>query len=110
MESARGLGRHLSQWLITRGERVVDVPAAASSRVRQLSRGGGRKNDQIDAAAAAPAAFLQGDGRQLASEDHTTALALLDERRTTWPRPGSARPTSCTPCFVTCYPGAPQPS
>lgn len=82
VENARGLGRHLSQWLIARGERVVDVPAAATSRVRQLSRGGGRKNDQIDAAAAATVAYLQGDGRQMAAEDHTTALALLDERRT----------------------------
>ncbi len=37
--------------------------ATATARVRQLSRGGGRKNDQIDAAAAACVAALQGDGR-----------------------------------------------
>jgi transposase len=72
----------LSSWLLARGEDVVDVPSAATARVRQLSRGGGRKNDQIDAAAAACAAALQGDGRPLQGEDLTDALALLDESRT----------------------------
>ncbi|MEV0695480.1 IS110 family transposase [Streptomyces sp. NPDC050388] len=81
VENANGLGRHLAQWLIARGESVVDIPAAATSRVRELSRGGRRKNDQIDAAAAATVACLQGDGRDVEAEDHTTALALLDERR-----------------------------
>jgi transposase len=65
IENAEGLGRHLSSWLLARGEDVVDVPSAATARVRQLSRGGGRKNDQIDAAAAACVAALQGDGRPL---------------------------------------------
>ncbi|MYV46912.1 IS110 family transposase, partial [Streptomyces sp. SID2888] len=32
VENANGLGRHLAQWLIARGESVVDVPAAATSR------------------------------------------------------------------------------
>jgi transposase len=82
VENAEGLGRHLSSWLLARGEDVVDVPSTTTARVRQLSRGGGRKNDQIDAAAAACAAALQGDGRPLQAEDLTDALALLDESRT----------------------------
>src|SRR6266545_4920189 len=53
VENAGGLGRHLAQWLVARGEVVVDVSSTATARVRQLSRGGGRKNDTIDAAAAA---------------------------------------------------------
>jgi transposase len=81
VENAEGLGRHLSSWLLARGEQVVDVPSTATARVRQLSRGGGRKNDQIDAAAAACVAALQGDGRPLAAEGVTDALALLDESR-----------------------------
>ncbi|GGJ52789.1 IS110 family transposase [Streptomyces brasiliensis] len=81
VENANGLGRHLAQRLIARGESVVDVPAAATSRVRGLSRRGRRKNDRIDAAAAATVACLQGDGRDVEPEDHTTALALVDERR-----------------------------
>jgi hypothetical protein len=81
VENANGLGRHLAQWLVAPGESVVDIPAAANSRVRELSRGGRRKNDQIDAAAAATVAYLQGDGRDVEPEDHTTAPALLDEQR-----------------------------
>ena len=45
VENARGLGRHLAQWLAARGERVVDVPSTATARARELSRGGRRKND-----------------------------------------------------------------
>jgi transposase len=81
VENAEGLGRHLSSWLLARGEQVVDVPSTATARVRQLSRGGGRKNDQIDAAAAACVAALQGEGRPLQAEGITDALALLDESR-----------------------------
>ncbi|MEU3617937.1 IS110 family transposase [Streptomyces sp. NPDC006872] len=80
VENANGLGRHLVQWLVARGKTVVDVPASATSRVRQLTRGGGRKNDRIDAAAAVTA-HIHGDGREVNRDDHTTALALLDERR-----------------------------
>jgi len=81
VENAEGLGRHLSSWLLARGEQVVDVPTTATARVRQLSRGGGRKNDQIDAAAAASVAALQGESRPLEPEGITDALALLDESR-----------------------------
>lgn len=82
VENAEGLGRHLSAWLLARGEHVVDVPTTATARVRQLSRGGGRKNDQIDAAAAASVAALHGDSRPLQPEGISDVLALLDESRT----------------------------
>ena len=87
MENARRLGRHRAQWLIARGEQVEDVPATATAtatataRVRELSRGGRRKNDVIDAAAAASMAALAGDATPIAAEYLTTVLALLDERR-----------------------------
>jgi transposase len=81
VENARGLGRHLAQWLVARGEAVDDVPSTATARVRELSRGGRRKNDVIDAAAAASVAALQGDANPVVAEDLTTVLALLDERR-----------------------------
>jgi transposase len=81
VENARGLGRHLAQWLVARGERVDDVASTATARVRELSRGGGRKNDVIDAAAAASVAALHGDASPVAAEDLTAVLALLDERR-----------------------------
>jgi transposase len=81
IENAAGLGRHLTSWLLAGGEDVVDVPSTATARVRQLSRGGGRKNDRIDAAAAACVAALQGDARPLEAEGHADTLAVLDECR-----------------------------
>lgn len=82
VENAEGMGRHVASWLLARGEHVVDVPPRATARVRQLSRGAGRKNDRIDAAAAACVAALQGEAYPLHPEGPTDALALLDERRT----------------------------
>jgi len=81
VENAEGLGRHLTSWLLARGEDVVDVSTTATARVRQLSRGGGRKNDRIDAGAAACVAALQGDARPLEAEGYPDAMAVLDERR-----------------------------
>ena len=49
--------------------------------MRELSRGGRRKNDVIDAAAAASVAALHGDANPVVAEDLATVLALLDERR-----------------------------
>ena len=60
----------------------MDVPSTATARVRQLSRGGRRKNDVLDAAAAASVAALQGDGIPVAAEGTSTVLGMLDERRT----------------------------
>ena len=82
VENARGLGRHLAQWLVARDEDVVDVACTATARVRELSRGGGRKNDVIDAASAASVAALHGDAVVVRAEDHTTVFAMLEERRT----------------------------
>jgi len=57
------------------------VPSTATARVRELSRGGRRKNDVIDASAAASVAALRGDANPVVVEDLSTVLALLDERR-----------------------------
>lgn len=81
IENAQGLGHHVAQWLLALGEEVVDIPTTATARVRELSRGGGRKNDRIDAAAAASVAALQGDARPVRAESTADSLALLDERR-----------------------------
>ncbi|WP_433206508.1 IS110 family transposase [Nocardia sp. CA-107356] len=82
VENAWGLGRHLAQWLIGHGETVTDVPSTATARVRELSRGGRRKNDNIDAAAAASVAALHGDAVPVEAEGASTVLRMLDERRT----------------------------
>jgi len=81
IENAHGLGCHLAQWLVARGETVLDVRTTATARVRELSRGGRRKNDVIDASAAASVAARQGDTSPVLAEDATTVFALLEERR-----------------------------
>jgi transposase len=81
VENARGLGRHLAQWLVARGEVVLDVPSTATARVRELSRGSRRKIDVIDDAAAASVAARHGDATVVIAEDYTTVFALLEERR-----------------------------
>lgn len=81
IENADGLGHHLTQWLLAHGEEVLDVPPTATARFRALSRGGRRKNDRIDAAAAAGSAAVHGDSRRMFPEGPTDALALLTERR-----------------------------
>ena len=75
------LGHHLAQWLLARGETVVAVPATATARVRELSRGR-RKTDTLDAAAAARVAALHADARPLPAEGSATVLGMLDEHRT----------------------------
>ena len=40
IENARGLGRHLAQWLVGRDEVVLDVASTATARVRELSQAG----------------------------------------------------------------------
>jgi transposase len=81
VENASGLGRHLAQWLVARGETVLDVRTTATARVRELSRGGRRKNDILDASAAASVAAAQGDVSPVMAEDETKVFALLEERR-----------------------------
>jgi transposase len=81
VENAEGLGRHLAQRLLARGETVLDVPATATARVRELSRGR-RKTDTLDAAAAASVAALHGDARPVPAEGSATVLRMLDEHRT----------------------------
>ncbi|MCX6471855.1 IS110 family transposase [Williamsia herbipolensis] len=82
IENAKGLGHHFAQWLIQAGETVVDVPSTATARVRELSRGGRRKTDRIDAAAAACVAFTQADYRPVEADGDRAIIRLLDERRT----------------------------
>lgn len=81
IEGAHGLGRHLAQFLLARGEHVVDVPAFLSARVRELSPGGRRKTDPIDALATARAARDAENLHPVQPEDTATVIALLTERR-----------------------------
>ena len=43
-----GLGRHLAQWLVSRGEDVVDVPATATASQRRIAPSVGTVGDALD--------------------------------------------------------------
>jgi transposase len=81
VENAGGLGRHLAGRLAAAGESVVDVPPKLSARVRVLSSGNARKNDELDALATALAASRNERLAQVDPEAASEALRLLSERR-----------------------------
>ena len=81
VENAGGLGRHLAVRLAGSGEWVVDVPPKLSARVRVLSSGNARKNDELDALATALAASRNERLAAVDPEAASEALRLLSERR-----------------------------
>jgi transposase len=81
IEGANGLGRTLAQRLVSAEEEVVDVPAKLSARVRVLSVGHGRKNDELDATFTALAAWRNGRLARVSPDEETEVLRLLSERR-----------------------------
>jgi transposase len=95
IESADGLGYLLGQQLVAAGERVVDVPATLSARVRVLASARSNKNDANDgyAVAVAVAAMHAPGLRVVAAADHAAVLRLLAKRNK---QLGSARTaTAC---------------
>jgi transposase len=81
VENAGGLGRHLAVRLAGSGESVVDVPPKLSARVRVLSSGNARKNDELDALATALAASRNARLAAVDPEAASEAMRLLSERR-----------------------------
>ena len=81
VEGAKGVGRQLAQRLVADGERVIDVPAKLSTRVRVLDTGHGSKNDPADAHAVGVAALRHRDLVEITVDDETVALRLLSDRR-----------------------------
>ena len=78
---------------------MFDASTSATARVRELSRGGRRKNDVIDAAAAASVAALQGDASLVVPEDTNGGVRFVEKSgERTWRLSGSGRSTSCTLC------------
>ena len=80
VEGATGVGALLAQQLVGAGERVVDVPAALSARVRLLDAGHKDKTDVHDARSAAIVALRHRDLRLVVLEDHRQVLRLLARR------------------------------
>lgn len=81
VEGAKGLGRGISQYLISQGHEVIDVPSTLSMKARVLHTGGGRKTDAADARAVGWAAQHHQGLQRVAVEDHAEILGLLTHQR-----------------------------
>jgi transposase len=81
VEGAGGVGLSLAQRLAMEGERVLDVPAFLSARVRALGGGSGRKTDDADAYAVAVAGLRGHDLQVVRPEDGVAVLKMLSDRR-----------------------------
>jgi transposase len=82
VEGAGGVGRPLTARLLAEGERVLDVPAKLSARVRVLDAGQGRKTDATDAHAVVMAALRDRNQlRELSLAEDLVVLRLLADRR-----------------------------
>jgi len=80
IEGATGLGALLAQQLLSRGERVLDVPPKLASRVRLLETGAINKNDPNDARSVAIAALRSRNIEQVRPEDHAGVLKVWAKR------------------------------
>lgn len=81
VEGARGLGRGISQFLLSQGHDVFDVPSTLAMKARVLHTGGGRKTDAADARAVGWVAQNHEGLRPVAAEDHAEILDLLTRQR-----------------------------
>jgi transposase len=81
IEGAGGLGAPLATRLSADGIAAVDVPAKLAARVRVLSTGHGRKNDDADAISVAVAALSAAGLRTITVDETVTALRALVEHR-----------------------------
>jgi transposase len=88
VEGSNGAGRSVAQRLLADGERVVDVPAKLSARVRLFDTGHNRKTDAHDAHAVAVVAVRTRTLRVLAYDEQLEVLRMLVDRREELSRPG----------------------
>jgi transposase len=81
IEGCNGVGKHLSQRLLTAGERVVDVSTRRAALVRVYGGGNGRKNDDTDAYSIAMVALHTPDLPEVTADSRAQALRLVSQRR-----------------------------
>ena len=81
IEGVGGAGAPLTRRLRADGIEVIDVPAELATRVRLLSIGHGRKNDDADALSVGVAALTLPTLNTAETDAETTALrAIVDHR------------------------------
>jgi transposase len=81
IEGTGGVGAPLTRRLRADGIEVIDVPAKLATRVRVLSIGHGRKNDDADALSVGVAALTSRTLNTAETDAETTALRAVVEHR-----------------------------
>jgi transposase len=109
IEGASGLGAPLTTRLRTDGIDVVDVPAKLAARVRMLSTGHGRKNDDADAVSVAIAARSAPRLNSAAVDGAVIAYAQSPSTATTWSKPAPKPSTASTSCSHPPHSGRREP-
>jgi hypothetical protein len=91
LEGSNAAGRSLAQPLLADGERVVDVSAKLSARVRLFDTGHNRKTDAHDAHAVAVVAVRTRTLRVLGYDEQLQVLRMPLDRREELTGSGSRR-------------------
>lgn len=81
VEGCEGIGRHVAQRLLAAGERVVDVPAKLSARMRVFATGQGRKTDDTDAHSIALVGVRVTGLQPVVANEQLEMLRLLVDRQ-----------------------------
>src|SRR5215475_5532140 len=81
VEGCEGIGKHLVLRLLDAGERVEDVPAKLSARMRVYATGQGRKTDGTDAHSIALVGVRMTGLREVVDDAQLELLRLLVDHR-----------------------------
>ena len=81
IEGCSGIGRHVANRLLTKGEQVVDVPPKLSARARVFATGQGRKTDATDAHSVALVGTRMAGLRPVVDDEQLAVLRILADRR-----------------------------
>jgi transposase len=81
VEGCEGIGKHVALRLLDRGEKVVDVPAKLSARMRVYATGQGRKTDDTDAHSVSLVGVRMSGLREVVNDEALEVLRLLADRR-----------------------------
>lgn len=81
VEGCEGIGEHVVLRLLECGEKVVDVPAKLSARMRVYATGQGRKTDDTDADSVALVETRMSGLREVINDETLEVLRLLADRR-----------------------------
>lgn len=109
IEGATGLGQPLTTRLYADGIAVHDVPAKLAARVRLLSTGHARKNDDADAVSVGVAALTATSLQTAAVDEAITALRALVEHRDDLVKTRTQTSTGCTCYSPSSSPAAHRP-